>query len=255
MAESGLGELLTLIYGPNTVQKMLSGHAYARAVRGHMLVHEASIHIIFPLIESDDEKQKILHLFYSSSSLTAESINAEPIIRIISEKLDNVLEKLNNRGPTAKLWVQYFRMVTLMKNSLRAERSGNWRLHLQCLCNIIPYFHAAGNFPYAKSAHLYLQSMLKLSTIMPDNEYRQFIEAGYFTVRRTSKFWSGLATDQTIETTLMKSMKSVGSITRDRSTSASVKSQWILRATIGSEVCDQFEKFCEVSMESWRAAC
>jgi hypothetical protein len=38
MAGSGLRELLGLIYGANTVDPMLTGNAFARAVMGHLLV-------------------------------------------------------------------------------------------------------------------------------------------------------------------------------------------------------------------------
>lgn len=41
MTGSGLKELLSIIYAPNTVEKMFTGHAYARAVRGHGLVYLA----------------------------------------------------------------------------------------------------------------------------------------------------------------------------------------------------------------------
>ena len=38
IAESGLKELLELIYAPNTVEHILTGKAIARAVRAHLLV-------------------------------------------------------------------------------------------------------------------------------------------------------------------------------------------------------------------------
>ncbi|KAJ8887395.1 hypothetical protein PR048_013610 [Dryococelus australis] len=54
-------------------------------------------------------------------------------------------------GDTAKLWVQYYRMVSLVKDYIQAERTGNSKLHLECVQNLIPYFHSVGHFPYAKS--------------------------------------------------------------------------------------------------------
>jgi len=41
MKASGLEEVLGLFFGPNTVEQVLSGTAYARAVRGHFLIHAA----------------------------------------------------------------------------------------------------------------------------------------------------------------------------------------------------------------------
>lgn len=41
MEASGLKEVLELIYAENAVTQMLSGKAYARAIRGHFLVDTA----------------------------------------------------------------------------------------------------------------------------------------------------------------------------------------------------------------------
>ena len=41
MADSGLKELLEVIYASNAVDNMLTGKAISRAVRGHMLVNAA----------------------------------------------------------------------------------------------------------------------------------------------------------------------------------------------------------------------
>ncbi|GBN55566.1 hypothetical protein AVEN_205044-1 [Araneus ventricosus] len=39
MQGSGIKEVLSLIYAPNSLDKMLTGHAYARAVIAHTLLH------------------------------------------------------------------------------------------------------------------------------------------------------------------------------------------------------------------------
>lgn len=62
-------------------------------------------------------------------------------------------------GSTSQLWVQYFELITIVKEFIKAERSENWNLHLECTKKMIPYFHASGHFLYAKSSHLYLQDM------------------------------------------------------------------------------------------------
>lgn len=46
MTRSGLKELLEVIHAPNSVDRMMSGHAYGRVLRGHILVHRALGHII-----------------------------------------------------------------------------------------------------------------------------------------------------------------------------------------------------------------
>ncbi|KAF2884743.1 hypothetical protein ILUMI_21418 [Ignelater luminosus] len=61
-----------------------------------------------------------------------------------------VEEVANNEG-TARLWVQYFKTVTIVKKFVRAERTGDWQLHLQC--------------------HLCLQDTTALKTKLTQQEY------------------------------------------------------------------------------------
>lgn len=116
---------------------------------------------------------------------------------------------MKKSGATAALWIQYFNMITLMKQFIHAERSGDWNGHLRCIQQMIPFFHASGHFLYAKSCHLYLQDMFKLQSSMRRDEFEKFTNEGCFTMRRTDKFWTGVWSDMTIEQTLMRSMKAM----------------------------------------------
>ncbi len=67
----------------------------------------------------------------------------------------------SQKGKTAKSWVQYLNGESTQEfYSSRME--GDWELHLQCVGNMLPYFHTTGHHLYAKSVHLYLQDMKKL---------------------------------------------------------------------------------------------
>ena len=50
MDASGLKEILEVIYAENAVTQMLSGKAYARAIRGHFLVDTALSSIVLGTI-------------------------------------------------------------------------------------------------------------------------------------------------------------------------------------------------------------
>ena len=88
--------------------------------------------------------------------------------------------------------------------------------HLNCVQQMIPFFHATVHNLYAKSAHLYLQDMREIKNKMNTFEYEKFANDGFFTIRRSDKFWSGIWSDMTIEQVLMKSMKSQGGLTHGR---------------------------------------
>jgi len=79
---------------------------------------------------------------------------------------------------------------------------------------MLPYFHASGHFPYAKSAHLYLQDMLQLENVIDSSVFSRFVQ-GFFTVRRSNKLSCGTSTDMIIEQSLMKSMKTDGGVAEE----------------------------------------
>ena len=134
-------------------------------------------------------------------------------------KLDDCLLKyrglLAERSPTAKLWLQYIEYVETLKLFIRAERTGDWNLHLIAVTQMLNLFAATGHINYAKSARLYLQLMLELPTNHPWL-YNCFAEQGFHTVRRSNRFWAGIWTDLTIEQVMMTSLKSRGGLTRGR---------------------------------------
>ena len=76
-----------------------------------------------------------------------------------------------------------------------------WRLEVALICmqQMLPYFHAAGHFNYAKSAHMYLQQMIKLENLLLASQYKRFVTDGGFTVRRSDKYLCGVWSDMTIE--------------------------------------------------------
>src|SRR6218665_1564187 len=51
---SGLEEVLGLIFGPNTVQHVLTGKAYARSVRGHFLFHVALNELLLDYLRNSE---------------------------------------------------------------------------------------------------------------------------------------------------------------------------------------------------------
>jgi len=186
MSGSGLKELLSTIYAPLSVEKMMQGLAFARAVRGHLLATASLATVILEVVQlTEDEVDCIKNMTMSfmdeQSSLL--ELNQNTHLKALSEKFGAAMELLSSKGPTEQLWVQYFKMVSLMKEYIHAERSGDFNAYLECVRRMIPYFHAAGHFPYAKSCHLYIQDMEKLHEKLSPEEYHKFVNDSYFTMR------------------------------------------------------------------------
>ena len=116
--------------------------------------------------------------------------------------------------------------VAVLKQCIRAERTGDWDLHLDALSKMINLFAATGHIHYARSARLHLQQMKDLHLNFPW-VYSCFKEKGYHTVRRSDRYWAGLWTDLIIEQVMMRSLKSRGGLTRGRGITESVRLLWL----------------------------
>ena len=110
------------------------------------------------------------------------------------------METLQHR--TANIWIQYMRTIDILRMFIRAERTGNWKLHLQAVRDMLPYFAATGHNLYAKSAYLYLQCILDLHNSNP-TVYDMFLN-GFHVIRRSDRYWAGLSSDLIIEQVLMR---------------------------------------------------
>ena len=85
----------------------------------------------------------------------------------ISAKLEQEKQR-NDISRTSCLWLQYMKMIDILKRFLRAEKTGNWNLHLATVQEMLPYFAVAGHNLYARTTFLYLQQMASLPTDHPD---------------------------------------------------------------------------------------
>ena len=198
MAGSGLQELLETIFAPNTVTHILSGKAFARAVRGHLLLDTAlstvrlagifGIQLRSPpdmsdvervddevseddseelsdtedqnvdisrdvpetvvspfLVASDSEVinlpneiQELGELIDKllSGEMLAPDINDSTDLSSVREKVSSALNAIEHR--TGKLWCMYMKCVDIVRDFLRSERTGDWKLHLQILQDMLP---------------------------------------------------------------------------------------------------------------------
>ena len=136
-------------------------------------------------------------------------------------------------------------MVDILRKYIRAERTGNWELHLQAVSEMLPYLAASGHNNYTKSAWVYLQKMDTLENDCPD-VYRLFKE-GLHVVRRSDRYWAGLSSDLIIEQVLMRSMKTSGGLTRGRGMTEQQRLIWLLSMPACAEVNKSMQELTGVS--------
>jgi len=116
-------------------------------------------------------------------------------------------------------------MVDILRTFIRAERTGNWKLHLQAVHDMLPYFAAA---------YLYMQLMYDLQKEHPE-VYTSF-QDGLHVVRRSDRYWAGLSTDLAIKQVLMRSVKTCSGLTRGRGMSESQRLNWLLSTPACADV-------------------
>ncbi|GBO46046.1 hypothetical protein AVEN_203613-1 [Araneus ventricosus] len=149
---------------------MLTGHACSRAVIAHTLLHLTLVTIISKELFIDDDMDANLQNTIEdvkNNTISYNDIeNCDEKTEALLDQCNKKLKQYEGRGSTGKLWIQYFHMVSIAKEFIRAERMGDWQAHLNCVKEMIPYFHASWHFPYAKSTYLYLQDMLLLENLI-----------------------------------------------------------------------------------------
>ncbi len=201
MASSGLQEMLELIYAPNAVVHMISGKAIARAVHAHFIVDAALNALILKSVfnvplpcqqevsdcegsennaRPTDEQcanvgknQDIDEACTLYKKLMAREICVEEVCKfdVLTRSKNNLLdysESMKISSRTSTLWLQYMNMMNILRRYIRAERTGNWALHLQAIQEMLPYLAASGHNSYTKSATVYLQEMSYLKTQHPE---------------------------------------------------------------------------------------
>ncbi|KAJ8896675.1 hypothetical protein PR048_002020 [Dryococelus australis] len=106
--------------------KMLQRHAFARAVRAHLLIQTALSNIILEQLDIDAEERKAIDEVmtdFQDESPSLSSLNQNPHLVSLAKKMENKLTQLKKNGLTAILWVLYFKQVTLVKEYIHAEGS------------------------------------------------------------------------------------------------------------------------------------
>ena len=161
------------------------------------------------------------------------------IITILPNKL--LVFYSSTKSKTATLWIQYMKMVEICLKLLKADGTGDWQLHLDMSCMMLPYFAVSGHYHYQKSVYLYLQTMSQIHVTYP-GLHKHFMD-GLHVIRRSDRFWADLSPDLVIEQVLMRSLKTSGSLTRGSGMSERQQAIWLLSMPLSAEVNRTMQDF------------
>ena len=163
---------------------MLSGKAYARALRGHMLSAAAIWTLLFEEFWNDmspDEQTQLNDIFESPNPLLRQNDDVSlKVLQLLMQKKG----ELTSKSRTCTLRLNYLMYVEIVQQYIEAERKNDWSSHV-LIKQMINLFAATGHNNYAKTCRLYIQSISNLERDHPDI-FEQFI-AGNHTMRHSEK--------------------------------------------------------------------
>ena len=182
--DGGLMQLLTSVtgvYANDTARLMLQGKQIVRAVRGLKLVLEALSHLYLTSAEAwakskglvwqdRDTKNDIDDLqrtFRAKDMQSSTTILTHLNISRTADVLHRFQSVGRSQSATFIFWDNFMDAAHIMLRLLRAERDGDFDLHLNAMCETIPYFIVAGRNNYAKFIPVYVAEMKQLQVDQP----------------------------------------------------------------------------------------
>lgn len=248
MESSGLKDVWieSGIYGENTASHIMNGHAYNKAVRAHKLTLEALWRILCPMFqewaslngkEPDNEitaaVEEVVNKVIQKDESVINSFNR--LVEASSELLDLLKEfdKIETAA-TFRYWRHYMEMVSVVLGFIRAEREGNWALHLELFAKMLPWFAVYDHYNYSRWGPVYLADMRALPITAPE-VHREFV-AGRFSIKRNKGMFNQVASDQALEhvNRIAKVSGGIIGITHINSS----RDRWCLTSSERARICD-----------------
>ncbi len=254
MTDSGITDVWrdSSVFGEATADNIIAAKSYNRSIRAHKLTYDALFRILWPLIlqwanENDvviaDEihaaVQTMARQFQQANQESDTSESFTQLVHAISQHhLQGILKEFDAQLPsTAKYWRQYMEMVTILLQFIRAEREGNWNLHLSALADMLPWFSAYNHNNYTRWGTVYLADMQLLPQTNPDI-HKQFMD-GNFVIKRSQHPFNKISTDQGLEHINRVSKVAGGLVGITKTDSA--RDRW----------CVTFNERSRISQETW----
>lgn len=116
------------------------------------------------------------------------------------ENFEEFKRESKSESKTFFYWDRFIEMVRLANNLVRADREGDWHLHLQSVEAVLLCFAVFDSTNYLRWCSLYLEDMKKVPETAPvvhDN-----FMTGRFVVKRSSIPSSAVAADMCLEQTI-----------------------------------------------------
>ena len=222
MQGSGLAEIIieSGICASGSLDKVLSGKHYNRALRVHKLVSEALERQLLHMFEetqpltslADDTSRLINGLAKAPTAENLKKVEDSADFKTYFSQYQNFKTALRNgqHGKTAQFWLQYMDIIQLILTLIRATKENDLDLHIACLYRLCPLLFAFDHNNYARYVQVYLMTLMNLPSSHPGST--ELLKNNGFSVSRSSVPRSRNAVDITIEQTINRHAKCQGGI-------------------------------------------
>ena len=241
----------THVLEKGSMVSFISGKGYNRCKRIHQLF-AASMEILhfeayIAELENTEEHMSYetmradLHTILDNPS-SLERYQASSEFREIIDGYKTYAKKTEDgeHGKTAQYWYGYIRMVQLYHDYTRSIREGDFQLYIYCLPKLSDYFFGFNHINYAKWLVRFHDNLLKLNDTHPE-VYNEFTK-GCFGIQRTTKRFSRIPIDLTLEQTINADAASQKSGIIPFTNSISARQRWAKSHFIRTQVIsDVFE--------------
>ncbi|KAK3746863.1 hypothetical protein QZH41_000037 [Actinostola sp. cb2023] len=221
--ESGIEDVLieSGLYGSNSTMALLKGKSYNRGVRAHKLLMEALLRLQWEAFCSwvteeeranSDQLNAIINTYKSASS-SGERTDAYLMLCNTTNHVHTLLTQFKQAASSKvfKFWDSYIDLVLLLLKFIRAEREGDWRLHLEATTEMIPHFFAMDRMNYSRWLPVYIMDMYQLEETDPDLHH-EFISGNHTVSRSSSQPFNQVWTDMALAQSINRDSKTKGGI-------------------------------------------
>ena len=253
-------------YGPSIVDGsiMTAGH-YNRALEGLSVLGESMSRLVYKeffvsegienyrtqletlveikkLVNEQDKESTLLFLqqFYSKSETFC----------------DNIKTFIMNRASTHenfRYWIQFLDKMQIVYDMIRADREGNWLLHLDAIQRSLHEFGAWDGVNYFRWASVYLEEMQLLPKLSPI-VYENFLKGKSFSIKITGGRFNAVGGDQKLEQTInLASKRSDTFISNSKNKSFLGKWNLVYHEMLSvKQICAEYTDIIDSSFEGWQ---
>ncbi|XP_014670830.1 PREDICTED: uncharacterized protein LOC106811642 [Priapulus caudatus] len=263
MESAGLDDVWveSAIFGQNAAKSMMDGKHYYRAIQGHIWAYEALSRIKFEAFLDWIQQQNpelhqelVVHpsavsaLFKKNGTRTREPECLLNAVAEFNELLDRTeyVEKTDEfntmlkQNPNNAFWLKYLEMVEILFAFVRANRDGDWLLHLDSFAAMLPWLTIYDHVNYARWGPVYLADMKGLAQTAPE-VHEEFL-ARNFVVKRHAWRFNQVPVDQATEwvNKVCKLSNGIIGITRNDTARDRFCTTWSERSQISDDTLHLF---------------